>query len=137
MRIKTKFFGEIEINEEKIISFPDGIPGFEEYKKFIILDPEDCRYKCLQSVDESYVCLLLINPFDYFKDYEIDIGDEDVAALGIQSVEDVQVYTVVAFHDEKVTTNLIAPIVINVKEFKGKQIVFSGTEYSIRQEIKC
>lgn len=88
-------------------------------------------------MDESYVCLLLINPFDYFKDYEIDIGDEDVVALGIQSVEDVQVYTVVAFHDEKVTTNLIAPIVINVKEFKGKQIVFSGTEYSIRQEIKC
>jgi flagellar assembly factor FliW len=137
MRIKTKFFDEVEIDDNRMIVFPDGIPGFEENKSFVILDIADCSFKCLQSTEEQHVCMLLANPFDYFKDYDIDIEDEDVAALGITSIDDVQVYTVVAFHEEKVTTNLVAPIIINVSQLKGKQIVFSGTEYSIRQELKC
>lgn len=137
MRIETKFFGEIEIDEDKIISFSDGIPGFEENKKFVILDIADLNFKCLQSTEEKHVCLLLANPFEYFKDYDINIEDEDVTALGITSVHEVQVFTVVAFHDNKMTTNLVAPIIINTNNLKGKQIVFSGTEYSIRQEIKC
>jgi len=137
MKIKTKFFDEIDIDENRIIKFPDGIPGFEDNRSFVILDIADCSFKCLQSIEEQHVCILLADPFEYFKDYEIDIEDEDVAALGITSVEEVKAYTVVAFHDEKITTNLIAPIIINTKQLKGKQIVFSGTEYSIRQEIKC
>lgn len=137
MKIKTKFFGEIDVDENKIIKFHDGIPGFEVNRNFVILDIADSSFKCLQSIEEQHVCLLLADPFEYFHDYEIDLQDEDVAALGINSVQDVQVYTVVAFHEEKVTTNLVAPIIINTRQLKGKQIVFSGTEYSIRQEIKC
>lgn len=137
MRIKTKFFDEVDTDDYKIITFDDGIPGFDDYKSFIVLEIEDCTFKCLQSIDDRHVCLLLANPFEYFKDYEIDIEDEDVTALGIKSISDVEVYTVVAFHEQKATTNLLAPIIINRSKLKGKQIVFSGTEYSIRQEIKC
>lgn len=137
MRIKTKFFGEIEIDEKGIISFSDGIPGFEEIKSFVILDIADCKFKCLQSTKEQHVCLLLADPFDYFKDYDINIEDEDIAALGITSDKEVNLYTVLAFHEERVTTNLVAPIIINTRLHKGKQVVLSGTEYSIRQEIKC
>lgn len=138
MKIKTKFFGEIEIEDSNVIEFNSGIPGFESYKRFVILDIEGKEdLKCLQSVDEISVCLLVMIPWRYFKDYELELSDEEVKELEIQSHEDVAVYNVITVREDRVTANLIAPVVINVIKRKGKQIIFSGTKYSLRQEIPC
>ncbi|SKA86163.1 flagellar assembly factor FliW [Caloramator quimbayensis] len=138
MIVNTKFFDDIEIDEKEIIYFKDGIPGFEEYKRYVILNIDDkCNLKCLQSVDERDVCLIVINPFEYFLDFEIELSDEEILNLEIENESDVIVYSVLTIRDDKITANLLAPIIINVLKMKGKQIILTNRNYSIRQEIKC
>ncbi|MBZ4663104.1 MAG: flagellar assembly protein FliW [Caloramator sp.] len=137
MQISTKFFGDLNINNNDIIHFEDGIPGLEEYKNYVILNIEDSNIKCLQNIDEKEICLLLINPWDYFKDYEIELSNEEINLLGINSYEDVLVFNVMTIRDDKITVNLLAPIVINVNNNKAKQVILNEKKYSIRQEIPC
>lgn len=137
MQISTKFFGDINVGNNDIIHFEEGIPGLEEYKNYVILNIEDANIKCLQSIDEKEICLLLINPWDYFKDYEIELSSKDISFLEINSYEDVLVYNVITIRDDKITVNLLAPIVINVKNNKARQVILNEKKYSIRQEIPC
>lgn len=137
MNISTKFFDDININESEILTFDEGIPGLEEYKKYIILNIEDSKLKCLQSVEEKEIALLIINPWDFFNDYEIQLSEEEINQLEIKSHDEVLVYNIVAIRENKVTANLLAPIVINIKSSKAKQIILNENKYSIRQEIPC
>jgi flagellar assembly factor FliW len=138
MKIITKFFGEIDVDENNIINFDEGIPGFENFKSFIVLDmDEKSSLKCLQSIKNVDICLILIAPWDYFYDYEIELSDEEQNELGIKRQEDVAVYNVITIRKDKITANLTAPIVINTLNMKGKQIILSNTKYKLRQEIKC
>lgn len=138
MKIKTKFFGEIEIEENKIVNFKEGIPGFEKLKKFVVLNMEENdTLKCLNSTEDGQICLLLISPWDYFKEYEFELTDNDEKELEINSPEDIVVYNVLTIRENRITANLLSPIVINVLKNKGKQIILSNSKYSIRQEIKC
>lgn len=138
MKIKTRFFGEIDIDEKSIINFREGLPGFEEHKEFAILDIEDNKnLKCLQSLLEPGICLLMISPWEYVPDYEVQLSDDEIDFLQIQMEEDVAVYNIIKVTDNKVTANLLAPIVINVKSNNAKQIILSDNKYSIRQEIPC
>lgn len=137
MKINTKFFGEIELDDNQIISFKRGIPGFEDEKVFALLDIEDSNFKCLQSLKERDVCLLLISPWDYVKDYEIELSDEEIKELELNSHEQVMVYNVITIRENKITANFLAPIIINIINNNGKQIILSNSKYSIRQEIKC
>lgn len=138
MRIKTRFFGEIEIDETNILTFHNGIPGFEDYKRYLVLDIEDNdNLKCLQSVEDASICLMITSPWNYFKDYQIELSDEDIDELKIEREQDVLVYNVLTVRGENVTLNLVAPVVINVINKNGKQIILSNAKYDIRQEIKC
>lgn len=138
MKISTRFFGEIEIDENKIISFPEGIPGFEELTKFLLLDIEDNEHlKCLQSLEDGQICLLVTSPWNYFKEYEFNISDDDIKKLGISSPDDVDVYNIITVREDKITANLISPVIINLIKNLGKQIILSDSNYSIRQEISC
>ena len=138
MKIITKFFEEIETDEKNIITFYEGIPGFEDYKNFIVLDiDEKSNLKCLQSIENKDVCLILITPWDYFNDYEIELSDEEQKELGIKKQDDVAVYNVITIRKDKITANLTAPILINTLNMKGKQIILSNSKYNLRQEIKC
>lgn len=137
MNIETRLFREIEINDKNILTFNEGIPGFENFNKYVILDIEDSNLKCLQSVENKDVCLILINPFDYFLDYEIKLSTDDINKLKISKEQDVSVYNVLNIKNEKITANLLAPIVINAINNLGMQIILQESNYSIRQEIKC
>jgi flagellar assembly factor FliW len=138
MKIQTKYFGETEIDESNIIHFKQGIPGFEEYKNYAILDIEGKNdLKCFQSVDDSEICLLTVIPWECFKDYEIQLSDQEMNELELNKPEDVAVYNVVTVRKDQITANLVAPIVINVLNGMGKQIILSNTKYQIRQEIPC
>lgn len=137
MNISTKFFDDININENDILNFRDGIPGLEDYKNYIVLNIEDSKLKCLQSVEEKEIALLMINPWDFFNDYEIQLSDEEINQLEIKSHDDVLVYNIVSVRENKVTANLLAPIVINIKNNRAKQIILNENKYSIRQEIPC
>lgn len=137
MKIETRLFGEVDIDEKSIIIFEKGIPGFEKFSKFVMLDIEESLMKCLQSIEDKNMCLVIINPFDYFKDYEINLSTEEISRLQIAKEEDVSVFNVLNIKEDKITANMLAPIVINVLKKLGMQIILQESNYNIRQEIKC
>lgn len=137
MIVKTKFFGDIEIDSNLIINFENGIPGFDDLKEYTIIDVEDRNYKCIQNIEKQEICLLVISPWDYFEKYEINLLDEDVKDLDIKDQSEALVFSILTAREGKITTNLIAPIVINIRTRKAKQIILTNSKYSIREEIKC
>lgn len=140
MNIQTKYLGELDIDEGKILIFPNGILGFENSKEFVLLDlPENPYFKFLQDIKNSYVSFLLINPWDFFKDYDVNLADEELKKIGIFEKEEnnMAIFSVVtlgsSFKDS--TGNLLAPIVINLSERRGRQLVLNDSVYTTRHKL--
>ena len=138
MQINTVRFGMIEIDESKLISFDEGIPGLEEYKRYSLLQFEE-SYPIiwLQSADEGAICLPVLDTFAVIKDYVFDIEDGDVQELELKSPEDLHVVNVVVIPGDikGMTANLAAPVIINTVVGKAKQIVLSGSNYNVRTPV--
>lgn len=137
MKIKTKFFGEIEIDEKQIINFVDGIPGFPEYKKYVILNDEELDFTFLQSIDEKDLCFITLPPAAIVGDYSFDLSDETVEKLELEKPEDAATLAILNIPEDfkKMTANLKAPIVINTKNNKGIQELLDGDNYSMKHQV--
>ena len=139
MKLNTKNFGEIEIDKEKIILFPEGILGFEEEKQFIIINNEDEEnpFQWLQSVSNPDLAFVIINPFFVYPNYDIVIPETAQNKLKIKDEKDIIIYSIVVVPEdmEKMTTNLLGPIIINIHEKIGKQIVLDDNRYSTKHYI--
>lgn len=133
-KVQSRVFGELEVNEENIIFFEDGIPAFENLKKFVIVKEQDSPFYWLQSVEDKDIAFVIINPFEIKPDYEFDISDEVLKKLEIQSESDVAVFCIVVIPEDVKQTrvNLKAPIVINVNKRKGMQYLLDDERYPIR-----
>jgi len=137
VNIKTKFFGEIEIDERQIINFVDGIPGFPEYKQYIIINDEELSFTFLQSVDEWSLCFITLPPAAIVGDYSFDLSDETVEKLELEKPEDAATLAILNIPEDfkKMTANLRAPIVINTKNNKGIQELLDGDNYSMKHQV--
>lgn len=135
MILSSVRFGEIEIDEKKIIAFPQGIPGLEEIKRFTLIH-HDKTYPVswLQTIDDPCISLPVVNPFLVLSDYEFSISDGDTAELSLNKRDDLHIVNVVVIPEkiEDMTVNLAAPILINIGENLGKQIIFDRKNYQIR-----
>ncbi|MFZ5353327.1 MAG: flagellar assembly protein FliW [Bacillota bacterium] len=134
MRIKTKFFGEIEANEESIFVFESGIPGFADLHKYVIMSEEGSLFNYMQSIDNEDVCFVMVNPFYIMEDYDIELCESTVSKLEIEKPEDIAIYSILTIYDgaKKITANLKAPLVINTINKKGIQEVVDDDRYSTR-----
>lgn len=138
MIIETKFYGKIEVEDNRIINFKNGIPGFENLNSFALIDIENnTNLKFLQSLEKKDVCLIIVSPWDFFKDYEVYLSDDELKELEINNENDVLIFNVITVREKVITVNLVAPIIINVINKNAKQIILSESKYSIRQEISC
>lgn len=122
------------------ITFKDGLPGFEEYKNFIIELNEDKEnpFHKLQSPDDSDLSFIIIDPFVFKPDYDFKLSDSIAEKLEIAESKDVAVYTIVTIPDEdyrNMTTNLLGPIIINTKNKQAKQIILNDTDYNTKHKI--
>ncbi|WP_416198693.1 MAG: flagellar assembly protein FliW [Sporanaerobacter sp.] len=139
MKLHASNFGEIEIDEEDILTFPEGIPGFEECKKFIVINnpDEENPFDWLQSVDNEDLAFVIMNPFFVFPDYDITIPESAIEKLKIKDETDVFVYTIVVVPEnlEDMTTNLSGPIIINGREKLGKQVILEDNRYTTKHYI--
>lgn len=140
MKLLTKHFGEIELSEDKLITFEEGIFGFETLKKFVLLydnDVEENPFCWLQSAENVEVALPLIKPMTWFLDYSPDVADEDVASIGELKAEDLDVFTVVVIPTDitQMTTNLKAPILVNLKTHKAVQSIANNDIYDLRVNL--
>lgn len=141
MKIGTRKFGEIQIDENKILSMPEGLPGFSGFDQFVLLeDPKTAPFCWLQSVQEPNLALVVMDPKIFKPDYSIG-QDRIIKDLGWKDVsrEDVLVYVVVNIsgqdEEKKVMANLMGPLLINAITNQAVQVVLSDTAYSCQYNI--
>jgi flagellar assembly factor FliW len=138
MKLNTKYHGVREFNENDIITFNKNIPGFEGLKKFIVFPVEENElFNILHSLENEEIGLVVVSPFAFNKNYEFKLHDEKIDELKIASPEDVMVLTTVTLGSslEEITTNLKAPIIINIKERLGEQIILDNDKYGIKHPL--
>lgn len=139
MKLHTKNFGEIEIDQQKIINFPEGLLGFEEEKQFVIINTEDEEnpFQWLQSVTNPNLAFVIINPFFVYPNYDIVIPKIAQKKLKIKNQKDISIYSIVVVPEnmEKMTANLLGPIIININEKLGKQVILDDNRYSTKHYI--
>jgi len=138
MQIDTLRFGPVSVDEGKLLKFEEGIPGLEQYKDYALLQFEESYpLVWLQSIEETGICLPVLDTFSVLPDYVFDIDEADVKILELNSPEVLQVVSVVVIPDDiqRMTVNLAAPIIINTVSGKAKQIVLGGSEYNVRAPV--
>jgi flagellar assembly factor FliW len=142
MLVKTKLFGEIELSDDKIITFPNGIMGFVDYKKYTLLydindDKEKFSISWLQSLDEANFALPVVNPYYVKPDYNPVVEDEILKSLGEANDENLLILLSLTVPSDitKMTANLKAPFIINYETKKGIQIIVENQDYEIKYNI--
>ena len=138
MKIQTTRFGEIDIAEELVIRFTDGMPGFPDEEQFVLFPYEkESPFSFLQSITNPNLTFLLADPFRFFNDYVFNMDDELAVQWGFSGDNPPQVYTVATMKDslEKMTVNLLAPIVVNWVTRSGVQLIIENKNYSVQQRL--
>lgn len=142
MRVQTKWFGEIEVSDEKIITFEKGIIGFEDWKKYTLVydaeKEEDVSIVWLQAADEPTLALPIMKPELVYETYDPIVEDEIINSLG-ENIKDAELMVFCALTVPqdltKMTINLKAPIIINVDTMKGVQLIADNSDYQVRYPI--
>lgn len=137
-KIKTKPFGEVEVDETEQIFFPNGILGFENCKKYYILEDPKSAFVWLQSGDEPGLAFIMIHPSQFKADYKLKISQEDMNDIKVEdSKKELMDFAIVTIPEEpsNMTANLQGPVIINIKEKLGKQAISLNEEYSVKCPI--
>ncbi len=138
-KVFTSRFGELDVEEEKIVNFRDGIPAFAEEHEFIILPyDEESPYYFMQSLKTPELAFILTIPFLFFPDYQIEIDDATIKDLDIQDQDSVTLYSIVTIPNGSLrymTANLLAPVVLNTENMKAKQLVMEKSNYKTKHRL--
>ena len=141
MKITTRVFGEIEIDDSKIIHFPAGIIGFPEMTDFALVYDEEkgkeSPIRWLQSLQETNFALPVMDPLLVAQDYNPEVEDDYLTPLGKMAVEDTLVLVTVTVPKDltKMSINLQAPIIINAETKKAIQIIVNTEKYPVKYYI--
>jgi flagellar assembly factor FliW len=138
MELKSKLLGTVEYSAESVIKFEEGLIGITDKKDFLFIEKKDfLPFSYLQSVDDPDFSLIVINPFFVDKEYDYEISKDDLKALNIKDDSDFFIVAIVVFANniENITVNLRAPIVINIKTKKAKQVLLLNDNYDIEESL--
>lgn len=141
MKITTRLFGEVEISDERIITFTSPMMGFEGYKKYTLIhdsEKETSTIMWLQSVEEPELAFPVIDPMLVKEEYNPVVEDDWLIPLGeVNAEEDYYLLSVVTVPSDitKITANLKAPIVINTKTMNACQLIVSNEDYEVRYSV--
>lgn len=139
MEIKTRDFGIVNVDEESIYEFPEGLYGFEAVKRFAVFEKEagnDVTLIYLQSVDNPNPCFLVFDPTKYYPAYAPEIAKSDLDGFSTANLEDL-VFLVIASVPESITElslNMKSPVVLDPKTKTAKQVILKNTDYAIRYQ---
>lgn len=139
IKVMTKPFGEIEVNELQIIDFPEGILGFDFINKFIIIDAEDSGspFKWMQAFNEKDLAFVIIRPLDFMNEYELTISQSDLETVKVKSIDELLIFAIVTIPENprNMTANLQGPVIINPVKRIGKQAISLSDRYTVRHSI--
>lgn len=129
--------GEQIVLKTGSIVFGKGLPGFDGFKNFELTAMEQMGFFNLNCSEEKGISLLLVDPYMYFPNYEVEIDDSVADRLNIKDANDVLILSVVTLNDdvEKITLNLRAPIIININTGDSEQIILNREDYLVRQSL--
>lgn len=132
----------LSFDEKDVISFREGLFGFEEYKRFLPLsideEDESGDMLYLQSVDEVHLSFLLMNPFLLKEDYEPALSDADRSELAAEKDDELAYYVICVIKDtpDESTVNLKCPIVINVETRQARQVMLEQDAYGLHHALR-
>ena len=133
MKINTKHFGELEIDDDRAIDFDEGLPGFPDDKRFILLENEEPFY-WLQSLSDGENAFILVDVFSLIPDYSPQVDTEEFSVLGEYNPDNFLIYNIVVLPENinDMTVNLLAPIIINSVTKKGRQVIAKNENYGVK-----
>ena len=141
MLVKTRYFGEVDLTDDKIITLEKGLMGLDEYKRYTILydceKEEGTNISWFQSVDEPSLALPVINPLIVKEDYNPVVEDELLAGIGEINEENMVILITMTVPADlkEMTVNLKAPIIINADTRKGIQLIVENQDYELKYKI--
>ncbi|MDB9823451.1 flagellar assembly protein FliW [Deltaproteobacteria bacterium] len=134
--IKTTRFGEIEIDESRVIHFSEGLLGFPEYKDYIILEhAPGSPFRWLQSITDSGLAFVITNPFLIKSDYLENLSSDQEALFSHYANDEIMVFALVTIPHGKAknaTINLLGPIVIDPESGNARQVILANSGYNHR-----
>jgi len=138
--LATKAFGNISVEPEQIIDFPEGIFGFNDHVKFALIEEgEDTPFKWLQSTMDREIAFIVIQPELFMKNsYVPEIPKSDLKLISAESIDDCIILSIVTIPEnnpEKMTANLQGPILLNKKNKKGRQSISNNENHLVRVPI--
>jgi len=138
VKVKTTRFGELEVNPTDLITFTDGLFGFENLKKYFVVDPGDSTLILwLQSTEDEKIAFPVIEPKIFKPDYIAKLLPADLNGLELETLQSAKLYSVLTIpaNVTEMSANLKAPIVINSAKKIGKQIVLQDSKLSVKHEM--
>lgn len=137
IRIQTKAYGPLDVDERQILRFPDGLLGFEKFKDYALLDAAQKPFFYLQSLEVSELAFVLIDPFLFRPDYSVDADDALLSSVGIERPEDALVLAIVTVPADgsPITANLMGPLIVDRASRRGVQAVMTDPRWQTKHDV--
>jgi flagellar assembly factor FliW len=139
MKLSTTRFGEIEVQESSLFEFLSPILGYEDEKKFILIEHNDSsKFKWLQSFQTPSLAFVVTNAGLFGIDYSFELPDATQEELGIEEADDLLALNIVVIphaNPRNSTINLLAPIIANIKTNKASQIILPGSKFEVEYPL--
>lgn len=138
MKFSSYVLGDIDYTPEDVIVFHEGLIGMKDMKQFLLMEKEDFRpFSYLQSLQDSRLSLIVINPLLIRKNYVFKIQEDDFKAIDIRDTNDMSLLSIVVFSGDikDMTVNLKAPLIINVHHKKGRQVILINENYRVNEPL--
>ena len=136
MEIHTKYFGKLPFSEEEAILFPNGLFGFENNKKYVVIrfENDNDSLLCLQNLEDESLAFIIINPFAFISDYSPTMSNFDLSDIEANPETPLIFYNICVIRENilESTVNLKCPLAVNPETRKAKQIILDDTNYSFR-----
>lgn len=137
MKIQTKYFGELEYDEEEKILFPSGLFGFESEREFLLIPFEGGSLLCFQSIQTPDLAFVAMNPLSLKLDYGPVLQPAELQALGVKDSQDLAYYVLCVVKNPvaQSTVNLKCPIVVNPETRQARQVILETDDYEMRHPL--
>jgi flagellar assembly factor FliW len=133
MQLQTTRFGQIEVDDQRIITFPKGILGFPDFKDYVLIEPgQDTYFFWLQSTQAPDLAFVVTDPSLFVSNYQVPIKAEQLDEMGMHGIEEAQVFVIVNKRGNLLTGNLQGPLVINIRSRQGEQLVLADRRFTTR-----
>ena len=139
MELNTKYFGRIDCDPGEVLNFPNGLFGFEEEKRFLLLPFQGSmgNLVCFQSAATPALAFVAMNPFSLDPEYDPRLSEEELYLMGVKSCGELSCYVLCAVREpvSESTVNLKCPALVNDRLRRAAQVILETGDYHMRHRL--